>query len=140
MPPGSDNICAKSSQFHFVNEFLYKPINLEEHQNKPNVSLKYSDRYYPDNYYAGRYDEEQQQQHYQRKQPVRFCLFLLPILFILICSKGLNLAVLLLDSSRSSTARTCSSTPSRDKKTSSTDSFLPNFPPGNDNRSSFPVS
>lgn len=51
MPPGADNICEKSSQFHFVNEYLYKPVNLEEHQNKPNVSLKYSDRYYPDNYY-----------------------------------------------------------------------------------------
>jgi hypothetical protein len=34
MPPGGDNICEKSSQFHFVNEYLYKPVNLEEYQQK----------------------------------------------------------------------------------------------------------
>lgn len=63
MPPGADNICEKSSQFHFVNEYLYKPVNLEEHQNKPNVSLRYSERYYPNSQYNGNedYDEEEPQ-------------------------------------------------------------------------------
>lgn len=70
MPPGADNICAKSSQFHFVNEYLYKPINLEEHQTKPNVSLKYSDRYYPDGYQQNYEDDESG--NYHRKQPVIF--------------------------------------------------------------------
>lgn len=50
MPPGGDNICEKSSDYHFVNEFLYKPLNLEEYQHKPNVTLRYSDRYYPESY------------------------------------------------------------------------------------------
>ncbi|CAA9995557.1 unnamed protein product [Nesidiocoris tenuis] len=58
MPPSHDNICTQSSQFHFVNDFLYKPINAEEAQNKPNVTLRYSDRYYPENFY----EEEQAQQ------------------------------------------------------------------------------
>ncbi|XP_065167846.1 uncharacterized protein [Atheta coriaria] len=85
MPPGADNICAKSSQFHFVNEYLYKPVNLEEHQRKPNISLKYSDRYYPENYYShNSYEEDdeeededdrqqyvQQQQYHHQRKPVR---------------------------------------------------------------------
>uniref|UniRef100_R4G3A7 Putative chitin binding peritrophin-a domain protein n=1 Tax=Rhodnius prolixus TaxID=13249 RepID=R4G3A7_RHOPR len=54
MPASHDNICSSSSQFHFVNDFLYKPINAEEAQTKPNVTLRYSDRYYPENYF----DEE----------------------------------------------------------------------------------
>lgn len=57
MPPGGDNICDKSADYHFVNDFLYKPLNLDEYQQKPNVTLKYSDRYYPDNY-RPRYEEE----------------------------------------------------------------------------------
>lgn len=66
MPPGADNICEKSSQYHFINDYLYKPVNLEEHQNKPNVSLRYSDRYYPNQYHAnneevGDYEEEEVQ-------------------------------------------------------------------------------
>ncbi|VEN37478.1 unnamed protein product [Callosobruchus maculatus] len=60
MPPGNDNICEKSSNFHFVNDYLYKPINLEEYQHKPNVTLKYSDRYYPD---ARRQQDEGDNQH-----------------------------------------------------------------------------
>nr|CAI5829212.1 unnamed protein product [Callosobruchus analis] len=60
MPPGNDNICEKSSTFHFVNDYLYKPINLEEYQHKPNVTLKYSDRYYPD---ARRQQDEADNQH-----------------------------------------------------------------------------
>lgn len=77
MPPSGDNICEKSSQYHFVNEYLYKPLNLEEHQSRPNVSLKYSDRYYPDSYYGkNQYDDEEeaderQYQQQPRKQPIR---------------------------------------------------------------------
>lgn len=41
MPPSEDNICEQSSKYHFVNDYLYKPINMEEHQSKPNVSLRY---------------------------------------------------------------------------------------------------
>ncbi|XP_071440475.1 uncharacterized protein [Hetaerina americana] len=59
MPPGGDNICQKSSQFHFVNDYLYRPINAEEVQAKPNVTLRYADRYYPENYER---DEEDGQQ------------------------------------------------------------------------------
>lgn len=42
MPQGSDNICKRSSDFHFVNDYLYQQIN--------NDSLRpqYADRYYPD--------------------------------------------------------------------------------------------
>ncbi|CAG9861515.1 unnamed protein product [Phyllotreta striolata] len=57
MPPGGDNICDKSHDYHFVNDFLYKPLNLEEFQQKPNVTLRYSDRYYPEQY-RSRYDED----------------------------------------------------------------------------------
>ncbi|GJQ79133.1 hypothetical protein Trydic_g5386 [Trypoxylus dichotomus] len=72
MPPGGDNICEKSSQFHFVNEYLYKPLNLEEHQSKPNISLRYSDRYYPENYYSS-YEEEDEVPRPQ-KQPIQIGL------------------------------------------------------------------
>ena len=51
MPPSGDNICHQSSKYHFVNDYLYRPINAEEAQTKPNVTLRYSDRYYPDSYY-----------------------------------------------------------------------------------------
>lgn len=57
MPPSGDNICDKSSDYHFVNDYLYKPVNLEEYQQRPNTSLKYSDRYFPDSY-RPRYDDE----------------------------------------------------------------------------------
>lgn len=71
MPPSSDNICSKSSQFHFVNDYLYKPINAEEVQNQPNLTLRYSDRYYPDSYYESEDTEDEIQQQIPRKQPVR---------------------------------------------------------------------
>ncbi|XP_017771949.1 PREDICTED: uncharacterized protein LOC108559250 [Nicrophorus vespilloides] len=75
MPPSGDNICEKSSQFHFVNDYLYKPLNLEEHQSKPNVSLKYSDRYYPEQYTGyNQYEEDNEdghQYHHQQKKPIR---------------------------------------------------------------------
>jgi hypothetical protein len=47
MPPSGDISCKKSSQYHFVNEYLYKPLNLQEAETKPNVTLRYSERYYP---------------------------------------------------------------------------------------------
>ncbi|XP_054278115.1 transcription factor SPT20 homolog [Macrosteles quadrilineatus] len=65
MPPSSDNICQQSSQYHFVNDFLYKPINQEEFDKKPNVTLRYSDRYYPENYY------EEGQAYESRPVPVK---------------------------------------------------------------------
>ncbi|KAH8309223.1 hypothetical protein KR059_007130, partial [Drosophila kikkawai] len=84
MPPSHDNICKQSSKYHIVNDYLYKPINLQEHQSKPNVTLRYSERYFPENYYEHeRYDDEeeeelpaprpriqhQQQQHHHQPQP-----------------------------------------------------------------------
>lgn len=70
MPPGADNICEKSSQYHFVNEYLYKPVNLEEHQRKPNVSLKYSERFYPHNNYRNDDYEDEEAPVQHKKQPV----------------------------------------------------------------------
>nr|AAL39510.1 LD06965p [Drosophila melanogaster] len=79
MPPSHDNICKQSSKYHIVNNYLYKPINLQEHQSKPNVTLRYSERYFPENYYEHeRYDDEEeqlpaaprpriQQQHHQQQ-------------------------------------------------------------------------
>ncbi|EDW48003.1 GM20135 [Drosophila sechellia] len=62
MPPSHDNICKQSSKYHIVNDYLYKPINLQEHQSKPNVTLRYSERYFPENYYEHeRYDDEEEQ-------------------------------------------------------------------------------
>lgn len=76
MPPSNDNICDQSSKYHIVNDYLYKPINLQEHQTKPNVTLRYSERYYPENYYEaeGAREEEQdsrQRVHHQVRQPVQ---------------------------------------------------------------------
>lgn len=75
MPPSNDNICDQSSKYHIVNDYLYKPINLQEHQTKPNVTLRYSDRYFPENYYENEnQDDEQdtrQRVHHQQRQPVQ---------------------------------------------------------------------
>ncbi|XP_022190525.2 uncharacterized protein LOC111048853 [Nilaparvata lugens] len=84
MPPSSDNICKQSSQFHFVNDYLYRPINEDEVQRKPNVTLRYADRYYPENYYPEEAEEThqpapqvvrrpapQQNQNYQLQRPVQ---------------------------------------------------------------------
>ena len=49
MPVTKDNICKKSSQFHFVNEYLYQPMVDEDGNN----STLYADRYYPDGYEPG---------------------------------------------------------------------------------------
>ncbi|KAH8300665.1 hypothetical protein KR018_006206, partial [Drosophila ironensis] len=63
MPPSHDNICKQSSKYHIVNDYLYKPINLQEHQSKPNVTLRYSERYFPENYYEHeRYDDEEEEE------------------------------------------------------------------------------
>lgn len=76
MPPSSENICDQSSKYHIVNDYLYKPINLQEHQTKPNVTLRYSDRYYPDHYYENdRYDDDEEEDsrqrvHHHQRQPV----------------------------------------------------------------------
>jgi len=45
-----DAICQQSQKFHFVNEYLYKPLNKPT---EPNGTIRYSDRYYPDNYVLG---------------------------------------------------------------------------------------
>lgn len=79
MPPTNDNSCQQSSKYHIVNDYLYKPINLEEHQTRPNVTLRYSERYYPDNIYRderqdGSDDEEEDDSYrareYRQRQPV----------------------------------------------------------------------
>lgn len=63
MPPSTDNICKKSSQYHFVNDYLYKPLNADEAQRRPNVTLKYSDRFYPAEVYQDtRYDEDDEEE------------------------------------------------------------------------------
>lgn len=63
MPPSHDNICKQSSKYHIVNDYLYKPINLQEHQSKPNVTLRYSERYFPENYYEHeRYDDDEEEE------------------------------------------------------------------------------
>ncbi|KAE9530662.1 hypothetical protein AGLY_011124 [Aphis glycines] len=76
MPPSSENICKQSTQYHFVNDFLYRPVNTEEANSRPNVTLRYGDRYYPgSNSEAGEeydHDEEEPAQRPQqfRQQPV----------------------------------------------------------------------
>lgn len=67
MPPSEENICEQSAKYHFVNDYLYKPINMEEHQSKPNVSLRYSDRYFPENFY----NDDRQEYDEERAAPVR---------------------------------------------------------------------
>lgn len=66
MPPSHDNVCQDSSKYTVVNEYLYKPINMEEHQRKPNVSIKYADRYFPENIY---YDDRRHYSDYYEEQP-----------------------------------------------------------------------
>jgi hypothetical protein len=65
MPPSNDNICEQSSKYTFVNDYLYKPINMEEHQSRPNISLRYSERYYPENFYL----DERQNDNYEERRP-----------------------------------------------------------------------
>lgn len=73
MPPSDENICQQSQKYHFVNDYLYKPINMEEFQSKPNVSLRYHERYYPENIYnddRSEYDEEERVPVRQQPKPV----------------------------------------------------------------------
>jgi hypothetical protein len=67
MPPSHDNICAQSSQYFFVNDYLYQPINAEEARTRPNVTLRYSDRYYPENEHA--LDEQASRPAPKQQQP-----------------------------------------------------------------------
>lgn len=70
MPPSHDNICKQSSKYHIVNDYLYKPINLQEHQSKPNVTLRYSERYFPENYYEHeRYDDDEEEEEQPAPRP-----------------------------------------------------------------------
>lgn len=75
MPPSNENICQKSSAFFFVNDYLYRPVNEEEVQRKPNVSLRYSDRYYPQNYFGdaeeGLQPQQVQSQHVPQRVPLQ---------------------------------------------------------------------
>lgn len=68
MPPSSENICKQSTQYHFVNDFLYRPVNTEEANSRPNVTLRYGDRYYPgsssETDYS--YDESSLSKHQQK--------------------------------------------------------------------------
>ncbi|XP_055320001.1 uncharacterized protein LOC129577275 isoform X2 [Sitodiplosis mosellana] len=77
MPPSNDNACQQSSKYHIVNDFLYKPINVEEHQTRPNVTLRYSERYYPEDVYRDERQEEDDEENeeyrareYRQRQPV----------------------------------------------------------------------
>lgn len=58
MPPSGDINCKKSSQYHFVNEYLYKPLNLAEAETRPNVTLRYSERYFPADIHPDERDAE----------------------------------------------------------------------------------
>ncbi|CAH0726225.1 unnamed protein product, partial [Brenthis ino] len=72
MPPTHDNICQKSQKYHFINDYLYRPINEEEVERKPNVSLKYSDRYYPSEVYRDdRYEQEEEEEEPRRPPPAQ---------------------------------------------------------------------
>ncbi|XP_058797771.1 uncharacterized protein LOC131667994 isoform X2 [Phymastichus coffea] len=68
MPPNGDISCKKSSQYHFVNEYLYKPLNLDEAESKPNVTLRYSERYFPSDIYT---DERESSEYRAASTPVR---------------------------------------------------------------------
>ncbi|XP_050732655.1 histone acetyltransferase KAT6A-like [Eriocheir sinensis] len=48
MPRSAENICARSSKFHFVNDFLYKELEGSDGRNKT-----YADRYYPEGFANG---------------------------------------------------------------------------------------
>lgn len=81
MPPSNDNACQQSSKYHIVNDFLYKPINVEEHQTRPNVTLRYSERYYPEDIYRDERQEEEEEneqsyraREYRQRQPVRLLI------------------------------------------------------------------
>lgn len=45
MAEGGDNICKQSTKFHFVNDYLYKP--LQESTQESNGTIRYANRYFP---------------------------------------------------------------------------------------------
>ncbi|CAO1346080.1 unnamed protein product [Diamesa serratosioi] len=69
MPPSNENICEQSSKYTFVNDYLYKPINMEEHQSKPNVTLRYHERYYPESIYTDDRHDHEDERAQIRNQP-----------------------------------------------------------------------
>ncbi|XP_037088153.1 uncharacterized protein LOC119108642 [Pollicipes pollicipes] len=64
-PKGSDNICQRSGEFHFVNDYLYQQINNDT------LRPQYADRYYPDSAAgADQYaDRPAPQASYNERQP-----------------------------------------------------------------------
>ncbi len=71
MPVGRDNICEKSSQYHFVNDYLYKTVDNEDGSSSD--SGIYADRYYPEGFELGQeFDEvETDKQHKPNFQSVK---------------------------------------------------------------------
>lgn len=76
MPPSSENICQQSTQYHFVNDYLYRPVNTEEVNARPNVTLRYGDRYHfgssfeADEEYDREEEAPQRPQQFRQQQPV----------------------------------------------------------------------
>lgn len=100
MPPSGDITCKKSSQYHFVNEYLYKPLNLDEAESKPNVTLRYSERYFPSDIYTDeRENDEYRSHHAPQRRPVshellyikKFLLALIGFLRMVMRSVSLSL-------------------------------------------------
>ncbi|KAG4079860.1 hypothetical protein HA402_014991 [Bradysia odoriphaga] len=71
MPPSGENICQQSSKYHVVNDYLYKPVNLAEHESKPNITLRYSERYYPENFYQDDRQDDYPQDRQRQAAPLR---------------------------------------------------------------------
>lgn len=82
MPPSGENICQQSSKYHVVNDYLYKPVNLAEHESKPNITLRYSERYYPENFYQD--DRQDDYQQDRQRQSVSDFLKIIILMKILI--------------------------------------------------------
>ncbi|KAK0162216.1 hypothetical protein PV327_008569 [Microctonus hyperodae] len=70
MPPSGDIMCKKSSQYHFVNEYLYKPLNQQEAESKPNVTLRYSERYFPGDIFTDEREADNYHQVSQQRRPL----------------------------------------------------------------------
>lgn len=61
-PPSSDNICERSNDFHFVNDYLYQLVRNDS------ARPEYADRFYPENYHQGSRLEASSAQ----RQPITF--------------------------------------------------------------------
>lgn len=72
MPPSSENICKQSTQYHFVNDFLYRPVNTEEANSRPNVTLRYGDRYYPGSSFEAEEEYTDREQEEAPQRPLQF--------------------------------------------------------------------